>query len=278
MRLVLLHRVAALYEEVLDDKPTAITAYKNVLGVDDTDLAALDALERLYRATGGDARELAQTLERKIELTTDLRERQALRHAAAQVYEEQLDDIYQAIGQLTAILDDDAGDAGALAELDRIYAQEKMWPELLDVVDRRALLAISARDRADLAFRAAAPRRARAHRSRRGDPALRRGAAGPAGARRGARRARGADGEGRATSRRCPPILERVYRARAGPSATLPDWSGSTSAGSRSASATAAPTGRALADVHETLAGAPVAGVRRVGARASRPSPTTPSS
>ena len=51
VRLVLLHRVAALYEEVLDDKPRAIAAYKNVLGVDDTDLAALDALERLYRDT-----------------------------------------------------------------------------------------------------------------------------------------------------------------------------------------------------------------------------------
>ena len=50
VRLVLLHRVAALYEEVLDDKPHAIAAYKNVLGVDETDLAALDALERLYRS------------------------------------------------------------------------------------------------------------------------------------------------------------------------------------------------------------------------------------
>ncbi len=50
VRLVLLHRVAALYEEVLTDRPQAIGAYKNVLEVDDTDLAALDALERLYRA------------------------------------------------------------------------------------------------------------------------------------------------------------------------------------------------------------------------------------
>jgi golgin subfamily B member 1 len=157
VRLVLLHRVAALYEEVLVDQPAAITAYKNVLGVDDTDLAALDALERLYRlSTAGDApRELAQTLERKIELTPELGERQALRRSAAQVYEQALHDIYQAIGQLTAVLDDDAGDAVALAELDRIYVHQKMGPELLDVIDRRALLAISARDRAELAYRAA---------------------------------------------------------------------------------------------------------------------------
>src|SRR6185503_3236083 len=154
VRLVLLHRVAALYEEVLEDRPSAIAAYKNVLAVDDTDLAALDALDRLYKDTG-DARELAVTLERKIELTTDLPQRQDLRHISAQVYELHLDDIYQALGHLTSILDDDAGDARALAELDRIYAKQKMWPELLDIVDKRALLATNTQDRADLAFRAA---------------------------------------------------------------------------------------------------------------------------
>ncbi|HEU4728061.1 MAG TPA: tetratricopeptide repeat protein, partial [Kofleriaceae bacterium] len=157
VRLVLLHRVAALYEDVLDNRPAAIAAYKNVLGVDDTDLAALDALERLYRISDApDApRELAQTLERKIELTPNLVERQALRRAAAQVYERDLHDIYQAIGQLTAVLEDDAADVGALAELDRVYLNEKMWPELLDVLDRRALLAITPPERADLAYRAA---------------------------------------------------------------------------------------------------------------------------
>lgn len=159
VRLVLLHRVAALFEEVLGDAGNAIRAYKNVLAVDDTDLAALDALERLYGASHAtspdDARELAAVLERKIELTAELDARQELRHAAAGVYEVQLADVYQAIGQLVAVLDDDASNARALAELDRLYAKQAMWPELLDIVDRRALLAITAKDRADLAFRAA---------------------------------------------------------------------------------------------------------------------------
>jgi tetratricopeptide (TPR) repeat protein len=154
VQLVLLHRVAALYDEVLQDRPNAIAAYRNILAVDDTDLAALDALERLYRDTG-DARELVTTLERKIELTADLAERQGLRHAAAEVYEQKIDDIYQAISQLTAVLDDDAGEERALAELDRIYSKQKLWPELLDIVDKRALLAHNAQDRAELAYRAA---------------------------------------------------------------------------------------------------------------------------
>ncbi len=157
VRLVLLHRVAALYEDVLGDGPHAIAAYKNVLSVDDTDLAALDALERLYagqNGVAGDPRELAVTLERKIELTSELPARQALRHAAAGVYETQLDDVYQAIGHLTAVHDDDANDQRALGDLDRIYAKQKMWPELLEIIDKRALLAPNATERADLAFRA----------------------------------------------------------------------------------------------------------------------------
>jgi tetratricopeptide (TPR) repeat protein len=154
VRLVLLHRVASMYEEILDDKPKAIGAYRNVLGVDDTDLAALDALERLYRDTG-DAREMAATLERKIELTTDVPLRQQMRHSAAQVYEHHLDDVYRAIDHLTAILHDDASEQAALAELDRVYARQKMWADLLEVVDKRALLATDTKDRADLAYRAA---------------------------------------------------------------------------------------------------------------------------
>ncbi|MBA3500964.1 MAG: hypothetical protein H0T65_11350, partial [Deltaproteobacteria bacterium] len=160
VRIVLLHRVAALYEEVLQNKPKAIEAYRNVLSADDGDFAALDALERLYRSSidGGnkaDARELVQTYERKIELTTDVAQRQDLRHAAAEVYETHLEDDYQAISQLTAVIDEDAGEPRALGELDRIYTKRKIWPELLDIVDKRMLLAPNQYDRADLAFRAA---------------------------------------------------------------------------------------------------------------------------
>ncbi len=171
VRLVLLHRVAALYEEVLEDREQAIVAYKHVLGVDDSDAMALDALERLYRDTAGrgtaegrgtagrsaenSSRDLVGILERKIELSADVAQRGALRHAAAKVYETELDDSYQAVSQLTAILDDDAGEQAALGELDRIYTKQKMWPELLEIVDRRSLLAVAVRDRADLAYRAA---------------------------------------------------------------------------------------------------------------------------
>ena len=154
VRLVLLHRVASLYEEILERPRDAIVAYKNVLGVDDTDLAALDALERLFAQVDEHA-ELAEALVRKLELADDPAERRRLRFAASEVYDQDLHDPYEAIAMLTAVLADDAGDDDALAELDRLYAREKMWPELLEVIDKRALLAPVAAERADLAFRAA---------------------------------------------------------------------------------------------------------------------------
>ncbi len=263
MRLMLLHRVAALYEEVLDDKPHAIAAYKNVLGVDDTDLAALDALERLYRSpaseTGGATpRDLVDTLERKIELTADIAGRQHLRHAAAQVYERDLADIYQAIAHLVAVLDDDASDATALSELDRIYAKEKMFADLLEVVDRRAMLAITARDRADLAYRAAHLVEAELRDAEAAVP--RYGAVlqilpGHAPARAALEQLMQKDEHAVAVA----PVLERVYR-------TDRDAAGLIRVYERRLAATtgADPTARradwtALAEVHETLAQQPAA-------------------
>ncbi len=154
VRLVLLHRVASLYEEVLERPREAVAAYKNVLGVDDTDESSLDALERLYRQLR-EPRELAQILERKLELARDPGTHRELRLALATVSEQDLGDSYEAINHLQAVLASDVGDPVALAELDRLYGTTRMWPELLDVLDRRALLATAAAERAELAFRAA---------------------------------------------------------------------------------------------------------------------------
>lgn len=154
VRLVMLHRIAALHEEQLDNVGDAIAAYKNVLSVDDTDGQALDALERLYRSEG-DHSELANTLVRKIELQEDAAERRRLRFAAAEVYDEHLNDQYEAIAQMISVIDEDPDDAAGLGELDRLYERDKMWPELLEILDRRVALEGDAAQRAELAFRAA---------------------------------------------------------------------------------------------------------------------------
>jgi tetratricopeptide (TPR) repeat protein len=154
VRLVLLHRIAALHDQVLERPADAIVAYREVLAEAPEDEVALVALERLYRASG-DGRELASVLEQRLALADDAGAQRALRLDLAAVYERELRDPFAAIAHLEATLAADAGDATALAELDRLYADGRMWPELQDVLDRRALLATDAGARAELAYRAA---------------------------------------------------------------------------------------------------------------------------
>jgi golgin subfamily B member 1 len=77
-----------------------------------------------------------------------------LRRGLAQVYERDLSDEFGAIGQLHDILEEDPSNAAALSELDRLYNKARLWPELLDVLDRRVALATHSAERADLATRA----------------------------------------------------------------------------------------------------------------------------
>ncbi|HVV87331.1 MAG TPA: tetratricopeptide repeat protein, partial [Kofleriaceae bacterium] len=153
-RLTLLHRVAGLYEDVLEQPREAVAAYKNVLAADDTDAAALDALDRLYRQLE-QPRELAQILERKLELADDPSIRRHLRMDLAAVAERDLGDGYEAQNQLQAVLAEDPTDDEALAELDRLYQASRMWPELLDILERRATLADDPASHAELEYRAA---------------------------------------------------------------------------------------------------------------------------
>ena len=154
VRLVLLHRVASLHDHVLERPAAAIAAYREVLHASPDDAEALAALERLYRAAG-QPRELAEILDRRLELAADRATQRQLRLDLAAVHERELGDVYTAISHLEAVLELDAGDGVALAELDRLYGGARMWPELLDVLDRRALTASDGAVRAELAFRAA---------------------------------------------------------------------------------------------------------------------------
>lgn len=152
-RLILLHRAAALYEEVLEKPHKAVDSYRAVLAIDDADGEALDGLDRLYSKLG-EGRELVGVLLRKVELARDVAERLLLRRGLAQVYERDLHDDFGAVGQLHDLLEEDPGNVPALVELDRLYNKARLWPELLDVLDRRAALAPHPAERADLGTRA----------------------------------------------------------------------------------------------------------------------------
>ena len=154
IKLVLLHRVAALYEDVLGQPREAIAAYRNVLAIDGDDVAALEGLERLFAASG-ESHELAETLARKIELTVDAGDKRRLRFSLAKVHDEARGDRYAAIEQLHAVLAEDVNDLEALLALEEIHRRERSWSELLEILDRRTMLEQNIAERAELAFVAA---------------------------------------------------------------------------------------------------------------------------
>jgi len=141
----------ALYDEVLNDRPAAIAAYRTSSASTTRTLAALDALEGLYR-DANDGRELATVLERKIELTADLSH---ARGCATQRRSSTSDSSTTSTRRSVAhaILDDDAVEPVALAGSIG-STPSRRCARAARRRRRRALLATNAQDRADLAFRA----------------------------------------------------------------------------------------------------------------------------
>jgi tetratricopeptide (TPR) repeat protein len=153
-KIELLHRVAALYRGALHRPDDAITVLRAILALDDGDRLALELLTGLL-ADSGNHRDRCEILRRRIELGTDRDLRRQLRLTLAEVAGRDLGDIFEAITQYCAVLAEYPGDVVIMQALEQIYERERMWPELLDMLDRRAAVITSPLDRADVLFRAA---------------------------------------------------------------------------------------------------------------------------
>ena len=119
--------------DMLEDAPGAIEAYERALELEPASAFTIDYLVDLYEQKG-DASRLVDIYQRRVELCGDDDEAlkfQLLLDAAAR-YEQDLSDRRQAIECLNQALAVRAGDAGVLKRLDALYANEKLWPELLD--------------------------------------------------------------------------------------------------------------------------------------------------
>ena len=147
-------RIAVLYDQALKQRDRAIEAWRAVLDIDETDMDALDALGRLYVANLA-WRELAEVLQRKIELTPDPLNLRLMRLTCARLFDDRLSEPQEALTQLRAVLDISPGDAEALDSLDRILTREGQHADLLEVLDQRAAIEVNPAARAAIAVRAA---------------------------------------------------------------------------------------------------------------------------
>ncbi len=113
-----------------------VNYYKRALAIDPQLLSALDALDSI-QTERGEHSELAQTLKRKIEATSNSENLISTRLRLAELYERDLRDSERASEAFQAVLAQDGTNLQALRGLERVYDGLQKWTELVDVLDKQ---------------------------------------------------------------------------------------------------------------------------------------------
>ena len=135
----LLFRAAQIYEELLGAPDEAIKVYQTVFDIDDADARAIDSLERLY-IDHSRWEALKDLYGRKVELSPELDDKKAIYFRMGEIYENELQDVEQAIETYTNVIDLDPEDLDAIQALDRLYVQAERWYDLLPILERQVEL------------------------------------------------------------------------------------------------------------------------------------------
>ena len=145
----LLGRVAEIQEAELDRPQDAVETYRELLDLIPDDLPALNHLERLFQRTERWS-DLVGILRRKIELSAEVVEKLSLHFQIADLYEEKLDSVEDAIFVYHTILTDLGPDRRATRALVRLYQRSERWPDLLEALETDYRLCETSQEKADL--------------------------------------------------------------------------------------------------------------------------------
>jgi tetratricopeptide (TPR) repeat protein len=141
-------RIAAI-DDRLGDVDQAAQAYYKVLAIDPGDVPALAALEELFTRTQR-WRDLIGVVERRIEQTSDAKEREALYGTMAQIFDQRLGRQEDAVAAYKKVLELDPASERALRALDDLLTRQHLWAELAENLE--AQLALAATEDAQLAL------------------------------------------------------------------------------------------------------------------------------
>jgi tetratricopeptide (TPR) repeat protein len=149
----LLHRIARLCEDALDNRMSAFETYARALVVDDGNEDTLQNLERLATIVSRWP-EVASLYDAELDRLADNPARLVeLGLRTAQIFEVQLDDVDNAIRRYGRVADADAQNQTALRALDRLYVQTERWSELAKVIEREAEISEVADDVIEFRYR-----------------------------------------------------------------------------------------------------------------------------
>ncbi len=128
---------ARVYENDLQAAEPAIAHYRKVLEIDPQNLAAAEALERIFRG-GEQYAELSQVLQQKADILDDLRDKKAALFQAAAIEEDILNRHDAAVAVYRKTLELDTEDLRAIDALIKLYLARSRWTELLGVYAQKA--------------------------------------------------------------------------------------------------------------------------------------------
>ena len=126
-----------IQEEKLDRPEMAEVFFDQALAIDGENAVALEALERIYTVTE-DWSALSGILMKKVEVSYDPTVQGDLLRRVGSIAEEKLRDLDAAAKAFQQALDVQDRDAVAYDALERIYAAQPDWRELVAVLERRA--------------------------------------------------------------------------------------------------------------------------------------------
>ncbi len=150
----LLLRIAELWEHHIGDNVSAIQAYKQIQAIDPDDLTILSALENLYRQEKRWP-ELIETLEKRIEQSTDSSAIFDMKFEIGQVFDRELDDPVRAVEAYQHVLNLDPNNLEALKALEKLYTNLEQWEDLLAVLNKEIELASTEEEKIPLYYRMA---------------------------------------------------------------------------------------------------------------------------
>lgn len=141
-----LREAANLAESALGDVELAATCHASILEIDGSDGQALEAIGRV-RAQQQRWPEVAEILEKRIEVEMDPARRLELRRELAALYAGPLDDARHAMAAWRGVLDEEPSDLAAIEALEALYQKAQKWEDLRELLDRRLDLATNDQER-----------------------------------------------------------------------------------------------------------------------------------
>ena len=147
-------RMGDLAEDRFAMRQEAEDYYRRALDLRDDHVAALEALERIYREDGR-SNKLLSILERKAEAVEDVDSIVSARLQVAEAYEERFNDRKAAITNFEKAIELAPSNLTALRGLERLYAQEERYQDLIRVLEQQYEVVTTERERIDILLRLA---------------------------------------------------------------------------------------------------------------------------